>query len=70
HSYSVYALTLLGDGNLASGSGDKTIKIWDLESGSCLQTLEGHANSMEALAPLSDGTLASGSWDETIKIWQ
>ena len=26
---------------LASGSGDKTIKIWDIESGSCLSTLGG-----------------------------
>ncbi|KAF1934812.1 hypothetical protein EJ02DRAFT_488717, partial [Clathrospora elynae] len=29
---------------LASGSGDKTVKIWDASSGTCLQTLEGHSD--------------------------
>src|SRR4051812_44909800 len=27
---------------LASGSGDKTVKIWDASSGACLSTLKGH----------------------------
>ena len=35
-------LQLNANNKLASGSGDGTIKIWDTESGSCLQTLEGH----------------------------
>ncbi|WPJ60419.1 hypothetical protein SMAC4_13266 [Sordaria macrospora] len=55
---------------LASGSGDRTIKIWDPASGSCLQTLEGHGYSVRSVAFSPDGQrLASGSDDETIKIW-
>jgi len=27
---------------IVSGSSDKTLKIWDVESGKCLTTLEGH----------------------------
>ncbi|MCD8542190.1 MAG: hypothetical protein LRY69_01765, partial [Gammaproteobacteria bacterium] len=33
HTNSVYALTFLPDGRLASGSGDKTIKLWDVAGG-------------------------------------
>ena len=30
---------------VASGSGDRTVKIWDASTGECLQTLQGHARS-------------------------
>ncbi|KAK2748293.1 U3 small nucleolar RNA-associated protein 13 [Myotisia sp. PD_48] len=33
-------------GIVATGSGDKTVKIWSLSDYSCLLTLEGHANSV------------------------
>ncbi|KAL2888317.1 Vegetative incompatibility protein HET-E-1 [Ceratocystis lukuohia] len=55
---------------LASGSCDKTIKIWDAASGTCLQTLEGHGDSVRSVAFSNNGQrLASGSDDSTIKIW-
>ncbi|MGZ6330354.1 MAG: putative nucleotidyltransferase substrate binding domain-containing protein [Parachlamydiaceae bacterium] len=44
HTDEVRALAPLGDGILASGSIDKTIKVWDLQSGSCLKTLKGHTD--------------------------
>ena len=61
---------LLSDGTLASGSMDKTIKIWDTSSGTCIKTLKGHTHSVNSLCLLTDGTLASGSYDNTIKIWE
>jgi WD40 repeat protein len=30
------------DGNIASGSDDTTVKIWNSSTGECLKTLEGH----------------------------
>ena len=57
---------------VASGSEDKTVKLWDVTSGECLQTLEGHSDRPVYSVSFSpDGTkVASGSWDKTIKIWE
>ncbi|KAF3888839.1 MULTISPECIES: serine/threonine-protein kinase [Nostocales] len=55
---------------LASGSDDKTIKIWDLNKIKEIRTLKGHKEFVYSVALSADGqTLASGSKDNTIKIW-
>jgi WD40 repeat protein len=57
-------------GILASGHDDCTVKLWDLSSGQCYQTLRGHTNAVCSAAFSPDGqTLASGSCDQTIKLW-
>ena len=47
---------------------DFTIKIWDVNKGECLQTLEGHTGEVRSLIKLRDGSIVSGSWDGTIKV--
>ncbi|KAB8335831.1 WD40 repeat domain-containing protein, partial [Scytonema tolypothrichoides VB-61278] len=48
-----------------------TIKIWNLNTGQLLRTLEGHSNSLGSVAISPDNhNLVSGSWDNTIKIWR
>ena len=55
---------------LASGSRDRTIRLWDTETGQHKLTLEGHTSGVTCLAFSPDGsTLASGSWDHTIRLW-
>ena len=71
HTDAVNAVALLPDGSRAlSGSGDRTLKLWDLESGAVLRTFVGHTNSVTAVALLRDGRRAlSASWDNTLKLW-
>ena len=71
HSISVQSVTISPDGKtIVSGSSDETIKIWDIQSGECLNTLYGHSYSVESVAISPDGkTIVSGSGNGTIKIW-
>jgi WD40 repeat protein len=59
----------LADNNLASGSEDYSIKIWDIVSGRCLRTLIGHTGEIWCIRQLSSKKLVTGSWDETLKVW-
>lgn len=55
---------------LASGSSDKTIKLWNLETEEEIRTLKGHTSGIVQVNFSPDGkTLASGSSDKTIKLW-
>ena len=72
HSDYVRSVAFSPDGNIiASGSVDKTIKLWETRTGSLIKTLEGHSYDVESVAFSPDGKIiASGSWDKTIKLWE
>jgi WD40 repeat protein len=71
HDKSIMAVAVTHDGNYAlSGSDDKTLKLWDLNSGQEIRTFKGHTDSIRAVALTADGHYAiSGSSDKTIKLW-
>ncbi|MHC5595673.1 MAG: WD40 domain-containing protein [Nostoc sp.] len=71
HSSGVFSVEFSPDGKtLASGSDDKTIKLWDVSTGKAIKTLTGHSSSVSSVGFSPDGkTLASGSGDKTIKLW-
>lgn len=54
---------------LATGSLDKTIKLWNLFDGSLKLTLHGHLKGVWCLKFITKYLLCSGSYDSTIKIW-
>lgn len=57
-----------------AGSADKTLRLWDLETFSCLAVLTGHRDSVSCCslyAGWGSFVLAiSGSIDETLKVWE
>ena len=45
HTDFVFAVAVSPDGRfIVSGSGDRTVKVWDAQSGALLRSLKGHAN--------------------------
>lgn len=55
---------------LASGSRDKTIRVWDVSTGLCLFTLLGHDNWVRGLSWHPGGKyLLSASDDKTLRVW-
>jgi len=55
---------------LASGSRDKTIKIWETATGQCIMTLIGHDNWVRGLQWHPEGKyLLSVSDDKTMRVW-
>jgi serine/threonine protein kinase len=68
HSNVVWSVAINPDGQtLASGSEDKTIKLWNLPTGELQRTLKGHGTVWSVAFSLDGQILASGSNDNTIK---
>jgi WD40 repeat protein len=56
---------------LASAGEDKTVKVWDAQTGQEQLTLKGHADRVYSVAFSPDGKrIASASWDMTVKVWE
>jgi WD40 repeat protein len=72
HSDIVNSVAFSPDGKqLASGSADRTIRLWETATGRELLRFEGHRDNIHCVAFSPDGkTLASGSDDETIRLWE
>ncbi|TPX71755.1 hypothetical protein SpCBS45565_g00812 [Spizellomyces sp. 'palustris'] len=71
HTEAILFVCFSPDGTqLATGSGDTTVRIWDLATETPQFTLEGHKNWVQIVAWSPDcQILASGSMDSTIRLW-
>jgi hypothetical protein len=71
HTSTVLCVAVAPDGKtLATGSWDKTVKLWDVASARQMRTLRGHAGLVHCVAYSPDGrVLASAGWDGVVRLW-
>jgi WD40 repeat protein len=64
-------VAVTADGRSAvSASDDGTLRLWHLDSGQTIRTLEGHKDSVRTVAVTADGHRAvSTSYDGTLRLW-
>ena len=67
----VVALTFSSDGTLlVSGSKDRTVSLYDIQTGGIIRTFYGHTGGIRSVSISPDCTMiASGSTDTTIRLW-
>ncbi|PVF91751.1 hypothetical protein CPB86DRAFT_830421 [Serendipita vermifera] len=72
HTDSVLSVAFSPDGEqIASGSRDKTIRLWDVKTGQPTgEPFQGHTGAVQSVAFSPNGhQIASGSRDKTIQLW-
>ena len=73
HRYNeVYSVCLSADGRFAlSGNNHKMLRLWNVSTGKCLRTFEGHTDDVMSVCLSADGRFAlSGSDDKTLRLWE
>ncbi|ETO12028.1 hypothetical protein RFI_25348 [Reticulomyxa filosa] len=71
HSHYVTSVKFSPDGTkIVSASYDKTVRIWDVKSGTTIQKLDGHVSWVNDAGFSPDGSMiVSCSNDNTVRIW-
>jgi len=69
HAQAVSCLADLGDGRIASGCEDGTLRVWDVFKGTCVFELRGHSADVTGVDALDGSRLVSASEDKTLRLW-
>jgi len=71
HTHRVTSVAFSHDGSqLATASWDKTVRLWDVATGTQIHQLLGHTDRVRSVAfSPNGGQLASASYDKTVRLW-
>lgn len=70
HEQDIYSLDFSRNGrHIASGSGDRTVRLWDVEAAQCIMTFS-IEDGVTTVAISPDGRyVAAGSLDKRVRVW-
>jgi WD40 repeat protein len=69
HTSNVLEIVQINANQVATSSNDSTLRVWDINTGSLINTYFGHTSNVKALTVLPNGLLVTGSDDKTMRLW-
>lgn len=69
HTTAISSVTFSTDGEVLASSEEQLIKLWQVESGTCLQTM-GNLTLVWSVAFSPDSQLLAGSDGQTLRLWE
>ncbi|WP_046863665.1 TIR domain-containing protein [Microvirga massiliensis] len=69
HTNSVDLVVRIDEHRVLSGSGDNTLRLWDLNTGAELRRFEGHTGWVRIIVQIDEHRVLSGSADNTLRLW-
>ena len=70
HKRTIFCIKGIGEGKVATGGMDRTLRIWDIKKLKQINVFTGgHTDIITCIEYISDGRIATGSFDNNICIW-